>query len=499
MCFASGAGKPSDTDEQQNRTLRGGMAVTCGLEPVYRHIDENLGVHLAKIQQFLRQPSISDDGTGIHDCAELLRSYYESLGAQEASIVRTDGHPGVVAWYDAGASKTIVNYCMYDVMPVEGEQWISPPFEANVVNLEGVGRAIVARGAINSKGPYRAWLNALESIIAVNGKLPVNVLFVAEGEEELGSPNFSQVVDSVSDRLKDADAVLNCGASQDLSGNVEMFLGNKGVIDFELRASGKRWGRGPAEYSIHSSNKAIVDSPVWHLVKALSSLTSDDGNRVAVEGFYDDVAPPSEEDLELVSRLEAEFEPAMWAKKYGVSRWMNDMPKRELLENYLFSPTLNITGIGAGYTGPGCKTILPHEALAKFDMRLVRDMKSADMLPKLRKHLDARGFSDVEIRQLSGYEWSRTSHKSEVVQAVLSVYHDYGIKPLIWPTSGGSAPMYLFTREPYMLPLASAGIGHGARAHAPNEYYVVESIGKIAGLAECEKFFVDVLYRFASS
>lgn len=469
-----------------------------GLAPVHRYIDEHLDEHLARIQEFLRQPSISDDGTGIEDCAALLRSYYAELGCREAAIVPTAGFPGVWGWYDVGAPKTIVNYCMYDVMPVAGEDWISPPFEANVVDLPGLGRAIVARGAINSKGPYRAWLNALESIIAVNGKLPVNVMFVAEGEEELGSPHFKQVVDAVMPHLRKADAVLNCGASQNPNGEFSMFLGNKGVIDFELRVSGARWGRGPSEYSIHSSNKAIVDSPAWHLVKAVSSLTTEDGNAVAVEGFYDDVAPPDDEDKELMRELATRFDPATWASIYKVNRWMNDMPREQIIEKYLFSPTLNITGLGSGYTGPGCKTILPHEALAKFDIRLVRDMNSAGMLPKLRRHLDARGFADVEIRQLSGYEWSRTSHKSSIVQACVKTFRDYGVDPVIWPTSGGSAPMYLFTREPLNLPLSTAGTGHGGRAHAPNEYYVVEGKGKIAGLADCEKFFCDVLYEYAA-
>jgi len=471
--------------------------MVSGVAPIYRHIDEHRGEHLAKVQEFLRQPSISDDGTGIRDCAEMLRGYYESLGCKEASIVPTAGFPGVWAWYDAGAPKTVVNYCMYDVMPVAGEKWISPPFEAHVVDLPQSGRSIVARGAINSKGPYRAWLNALESIIAVMGRLPVNMMFVAEGEEELGSPHFQEIIDVVLPHLRKADAVLNCGASQDPNGTVNMFLGNKGVIDFELRSSGARWERGPVEYSIHSSYKAIVDSPVWHLVKALSSLTSEDGNRVVVEGFYDDAQGPDEEDRELLRALGRRFDPRTWASVYTVPRWMDDMGKDELLEKYLFSPTLNITGLGAGYTGPGCKTILPHEALAKFDIRLVRNMNSAAMLPKLRKHLDRHGFSDIEIRQLSGYEWSRTSHKSEIVQAVVKTYRKYGVDPMIWPTSGGSAPMYLFTRDPLNLPLCTGGMGHGGRAHAPDEYYVVEARDGIAGLPECEKFFVDMLYTYA--
>jgi len=470
----------------------------ANIEAIHRYIEEHEERHITKVQEFLRQPSISAENLGVKECAELLRNYYSELGCQEAELVPTEGHPGVWAYYDAGAEKTIVNYCMYDVQPVSGEAWSSPPFEANIVTMPPFGKVIINRGAINSKGPYRAWLNALEAIIAVEGKLPVNIMFTAEGEEELGSPHFSQIIEKCRDRLKRADACLMCSAAQDQEGKIRMSLGNKGIVYLELECSGKSWGRGPQQYDIHSSTKAIVDSPVWRLMQALSTMTSPDGNSILIDGYYDKVAPASEEDLELIDQLVEVFDDSVWKEMFKVERWIGDEKGRELLLRYLYSTTWNIDGIWGGYTGPGTKTVLPHKVTCKIDTRLVPNQESKDIVPLIRAHLDKHGYSDIEVRQLAGYEWSKTSVKEPVVQAVLSVYEKYGIKPIIWPHMGGSAPMYLYSCPPLNLPICSGGLGHGGRAHSPDEYYVIEGNEKVAGLVTAEKSFVDILYAFVN-
>ncbi|MBA7609618.1 Succinyl-diaminopimelate desuccinylase [subsurface metagenome] len=470
----------------------------ANVEAIHRYIEEHEERHITKVQEFLRQPSISAENLGVRECAELLRNYYSELGCQEAELVPTEGHPGVWAYYDAGAEKTIVNYCMYDVQPVSGEAWSSPPFEAKIVTMPPFGKVVINRGAINSKGPYRAWLNALEAIIAVEGKLPVNIMFTAEGEEELGSPHFAQIIEKCRDRLKRADACLMCSATQDQEGKIRMSLGNKGIVYLELECSGKSWGRGPQQYDIHSSTKAIVDSPVWRLMQALSTMTSPDGNSILIDGYYDKVAPASEEDLELIDQLVEVFDDSVWKEMFKVERWIGDEKGRELLMRYLYSTTLNIDGIWGGYTGPGTKTVLPHKVTCKIDTRLVPNQESKDIVPLIRAHLDKHGYSDIEVRQLAGYEWSKTSVKEPVVQAVLSVYEKYGIKPIIWPHMGGSAPMYLYSRPPLNLPICSGGLGHGGRAHSPDEYYVIEGNEKVAGLVKAEKSFVDILYAFVN-
>jgi len=204
---------------------------------VYDYIDANLDDHLAAIQRWLRQPSISAQNVGIQEMAEMVRQDLEGLGFAEAEIVPTDGHPGVWGYYDAGADKTLVVYLMYDVQPVNPEDWESPPFAAELIDHD-LGKVLMARGATNQKGPERAFLNALESIIAVDGTLPVNIMITAEGEEELGSPNYPQIVDAYEDRLKSADAALFPFNSQRPDGTVSVILGVKGILYFEMIANG---------------------------------------------------------------------------------------------------------------------------------------------------------------------------------------------------------------------------------------------------------------------
>ncbi len=266
---------------------------------IYEYIDANIDSHLQAIQRWLRQPSISAQNIGVLDMAEMLRGDLESMGFAEAEIVPTDGHPGVWGYYDAGAENTLIIYLMYDVQPVNPEDWDSPPFAAKLIDND-LGKVLMARGATNQKGPERALLNALESIIEVEGTLPVNIMIAAEGEEELGSPHYYQIVDAYFDRLSSADAVLFPFNSQRPDGNISVILGVKGILYVEMTATGGAWG-GPANAEIHGSYKALVDSPVWRLIKALDSLTSADDNTILVPGYYDGILPPTEEESMLIN------------------------------------------------------------------------------------------------------------------------------------------------------------------------------------------------------
>lgn len=486
------------------------------LARIFRYLEGHYDRHVQNLQEFCRQPSISAEEYGVEECARLLADYYRRLGCQEVEIVPTEGHPCVWAYLDAGAPKTIVNYCMYDVQPVVGERWSSPPFDARIWNaaeaddpavgpqlredLKTFKRVFVARGAVNSKGPYRAWLNALDAITSVEKKPPVNIMFTAEGEEELGSPHLPQLIEKVKDRLQHAHAVLNLGVSQNRQGKVSMALGVKGIVYFELEASGRAWGRGPRAYDVHSSVKAVVDSPAWRLIQALATMVSPDGNTITIGGFYDNVAPPSAEDLELVDEAVKrwdETDETSWKQNLQVDRFIDDATGRDLLLKHLYSTTLNVDGIWSGYTGPGSKTVLPHKATCKMDVRLVPNQHSSEVLPRIRAHLDRHGFTDITIRPLNGYEWSKTSVRTDVVQAVLRVYRDHDIEPRIMPHMGGSWPRYLYTRPPLNLPVSHGGLGHGGRAHSPDEYFVIEGNDRVGGLLECERSHVEILYAYA--
>jgi acetylornithine deacetylase/succinyl-diaminopimelate desuccinylase-like protein len=465
-------------------------------QAVYDYIDAHEFDHIAAIQRWLRQPSISAQNDGVLEMAELLRGDLESMGFQEAELVPTDGHPGVWGYYDAGADKTLVVYLMYDVQPVNPEDWESPPFDAEIIDHK-LGKVIMARGATNQKGPQRAFLNALESIIAIDGKLPVNIMVAAEGEEELGSPHYHQVIDAYYERLETADGVLFPFNSQVPDGTINMILGVKGIVYFEVTATGGDWG-GPSKAEIHGSYKAIVDSPVWRLVKALSLLTSPDGNTILVPGYYDGIRPPSEEESQLINAGLEQMDDAQLQDILSVSRWVDDKTGADAIVELLYQPTLNIDGIWGGYTEEGVKTILPHTATAKVDSRLPPGLDPDEALAKIRAHLDANGFADIDIRKLGGYPASQTSVENPAVQAALSVFLKYANDVTVKPRVAGSAPFYQFTQR-LGLPLVPTGMGFGTGAHAPNEIMLIEPAEDVpvAGLTEIEKAYADFIYALS--
>lgn len=481
---------------------------SAAVRKIHQYIVDHQGEHIARIQEFLRLPSVSSWGwstkvagrENMRECAESLVAMFQHLGCQWAELVKTDGLPGIAAGYDAGAKKTISHYFMYDTQPFDEKGWSSPPLAANVVNMPPFGRTIVARGAINSKGPLVAFLNACEAIVAVEGKLPVNILFACDGEEEQGSPHFHQVLHPYLSRLQKCNAHLGAGPSQNSQGQVAMSLGNKGIAYFELEAHGAKWGRGPQKIPIHSSRKAILDSPVWRLLDALRTMYDPAANRILVPGYYDAIAPPTEEEEMLIATLIQKIGGrALASDKENAKLWMNNWNDAEAIHHLTFDTTLNIDGIWAGYTGPGSATILPEKATVKIDSRLVPNQVIDHQIALARRHLEQKGFGDIELRKLGGGdEWSRTSVKAPVVQAVLSVYKRYGVEPAIWPRTAGSSPQAQYTRPPLNLPAASGGLGHGSRAHSIDEYFVVEGNEKIAGLARAEQSFVDILYTYAN-
>lgn len=464
---------------------------------IHAHIDENLDAHVGELQRWVRQRSISAQDDGIDAMAEMLRTDLERLGFAEADVVETPGHPGVWGYYDAGAETTLLVYMMYDVQPVEDNWSIDDPFAGELVEDER-GTILLARGATNQKGPERAFLNSLQAIIDVEGNLPVNVMVLAEGEEELGSPNYPFLVSRYESRLREADGVFFPMNLQSPRGELTLNLGVKGILYFELIAQGGKWG-GPSKAEIHGSYKALVDSPTWRLVQGLSTLTSADGNTIRVPGYYTDVRPPTDEEMRLINgqlQTGQDMDNAMQA--LGVERAIDGLSGADALLELYYQPTLNIDGLVSGYTGEGVKTILPHHALAKVDSRLPYGMDPDKQLDLIRDHLQREGFGDLDIRVHSSYPAAQSSIDTAIVQSALSVFARYSTVKGVAPRLAGSAPFYQFT-ERLGLPMVFGGVGHGSGAHAPNEYMVIHPPegSPVAGLAEIEKSYVDLLFSFA--
>jgi len=470
------------------------------IEKIFKEIDSRYENHLKRVQRLIRQPSVSPLNIGIRECAQLVKEMFLEIGCSEARIVETSGNPVVFAKYNANAERSVLIYMMYDTMPADEEGWIVNPFEGKIINMPPFGDTLIARGATNTKGPLAAFLNTVEVIRDVAKELPVNLIFVAEGEEELGSRHLPEFIEKYQNELKKADVLYFPVASENRKGKPIIHLGVKGIVYFELELSGEKWGKGPTKFGIHGSNKAWVDSPVWRFIHALSTMTSEDGNKVLIDGFYDKVAVPNEEDEYLLKELEKTFDEEAVKEQLQIKQFIDDKHGIDALRLYLFSPTLNIDGIWGGYIQEGTKTLLPHKITAKMDVRLVPNMKAQDVLPMIRKHLDKHGFKEVEIRMLEvGYNPARMSYKNKYVQALLKSIEQLGKKPEVWPTLAGSAPFSMFHDPPLNLPFIVGGLGHGGLAHSPNEYLVVSEGGPTGGLRSMEKSFALILYNISKA
>jgi acetylornithine deacetylase/succinyl-diaminopimelate desuccinylase-like protein len=287
-------------------------------------------------------------------------------------------------------------------------------------------------------------------------------------------------------------------AEQDTTGSVSINLGAKGIVELELVSSGAHWGRGPAK-DLHSSYKAAVDSPTWRLIEALQTLVTADGNKPAVDGWYEHVKPLTARQKELIAQSVRIRNEAAEMKAMGIQHWIDDLPFEKAMNRLAAEPTINIEGLVAGYTGPGGKTILPGRAVAKIDCRLVPDMTFNEAKQKLRAHLDKRGFTDIEINVTGGYDPTQTDENSSVIQASLATYRDMGVITSMNPRLAGSWPGVRFTGPPVSLPAGQFGAGYGTGAHAPDEFYVIESSNpKIGGMDDAALSFVQLFYKLSA-
>ena len=471
------------------------------LSAVRATIEKQRPEAIKRLQDWIALPSIAAENRNMKEGAQMMADLLKDAGFQSATIMPTDGQPGVFATLDAGAKRTVGMYFMYDVKQFDPSEWSSPPLVAAIVDRAPFGKVLIGRGAVNQKGPEATWLAALHALKAAGRKPPVNIVLVAEGEEEIGSPHFGQVVHrpEVLQALSKCHEVFMPFASQSPQGGVEIALGAKGLIEVELVCSTQAWGRG-AKDDIHSSYKAELDSAVWRMVKALSTLVSEDGNDPAIDGWFEHVKPLSDRQKQIIAQHVAETNEADVKKLLGVQRWVRDLSYEAALDRLASQPTVNIEGMYAGYTGPGGKTVLPSKAVAKLDFRLVPDQTAAEAAEKLKAHLAKRGYGDIEVKVTGGYDPTQTDENSALIKASRAVYAAEGLKVGLSPRLAGSWPGYVFTGPPVSLPAGHFGTGHGSRQHAPDEYYVIESSNPaVYGMAEATLSYVRHLYALAAS
>lgn len=440
------------------------MAANPQLSDVFAHIDAQRENFLGRLIDYVRHPSISAHNIGIREVAGLLTDMLERLGF-ETRQVATKGHPMVVARrLDAKDAPTALLYGHYDVQPPDPlDQWVSPPFEPTIRD----GR-VYARGVADNKGQHLAQILAIETLLKVHGKLPCNVIMLLEGEEEVGSPHIADFVREHRDLLK-ADLAITADGPMHPSGRPTVKLGSRGVISFELRAQ-------HANRDVHSGNfGGVVPNPLWTLVHLLGTMKNDRGE-ITIDGFHDGVLAPTREEKEAAARLPLDIDGIK--RSLGLSR-LDAPADRDYYERLCFRPTLTINGLHGGYGGPGMKTVLPHEAVAKCDIRLVAAQDTADILRKVKAHVAKHAPEVTMVAEGPGMQPSKTpitsKHMAPIRRAILAAH---GTEPLIYPAGFGSLPGYAFTDilgiDAFVTPYGNADEAN----HAPNENLTIDCFFK---------------------
>ena len=429
-------------------------ASPAGLDQVFDHIAANEESFIARVMDYVRHPSISAHNIGIREVAAMLVDMLGGLGF-EAEAIPTANHPMVLArWERKPGAPTVLLYGHYDVQPPDPlDLWVSPPFEPTIRD----GR-IWARGIGDNKGQHFAQILALESHLKIHGDLPCNVIFLLEGEEEIGSPHIAAFVEQHREKLK-ADLVVTADGPLHESGTPTVTFGVRGVASFELRAKG-------AKRDLHSGNfGGVSPNPIWTLVHLLGTMKNAAGE-ITIAGFHDRIVPPS--DLARAAAARLPMDEATVMADLGLQR-LDAPADRPVADRLMFHPTLTINGLHGGYGGPGSKTVLPCEAFAKCDVRLVEAMTPADVFEKVAAHVKKHA-PKVEFVPLNGMLPSTTPMDSRFAEPIRQAIVDaQGIEPLLYPSAGGSLPDYVFTKilgtPAFVVPYANADEAN----HAPNE------------------------------
>ncbi|HUH97438.1 MAG TPA: M20/M25/M40 family metallo-hydrolase [Anaerolineales bacterium] len=421
-----------------------------------KYLEANLDKSIAELSDLVAQPSVGAQDLGLKECAAMVSRMLEARGFR-VQVMDTPGAPVVFGERKGRSNRTLLIYNHYDVQPPEPlDLWETPPFEPSL--REG---KLYGRGVGDDKGHITARLLAIDSLLDAAGELPCNIKFIIEGEEETASLNLFEFIKHNQDLLK-ADACMWEYGGVDHRDVPMEYLGLRGICYVELSVE-------TAATDVHSGlGGSIFPNAAWRLVWALSTLKGED-ERIQIPGFYDHVRPPSKRDRELMSALPDQA--AAYQSMYGVKKFIKGLRGGEEMNiEGVFSPTCTICGLSSGYQGPGSKTVLPARASAKVDFRLVPDQHPDDILTKLRAHLEARGFSDIQITDLGGDPPARTDPDDPFIQIVANTAKDvFGMPMQLVPMTGGSGPSYPFVHD-LGLPVATGGLSHpDTRAHAPNE------------------------------
>jgi len=450
------------------------------LDRVFAYIDGNLERALADVVEYCRLPSVSAHGTSIEETARHTVRLLEAEGFAARVLPKPNGaFPVVYAEHAGRAPKTLLFYNHYDVQPPDPlDEWTSPPFDP-----QRRGDNLYGRGVSDDKGNIVSRMLALRALKHVFGELPCNVKFCIEGDEEIGSPQIAPFVHQHRDLLAADACVWEWGYAL-WDGSPTLMLGAKGLLCVDLSVAGPN-------RDVHSSYGTVVPNPAWRMAWALATIKAPD-ERILIDGFYDDVKDPTEEELATLRILPDEG--TEFLASLGLHAAVLGVKDVDYRRRHIFEPTATINGLTSGYQGQGTKTVLPARASAKLDFRLVDAQDPEDIIRKLRLHLDAMGFEDVVINQSSTEKPARTPMDAPFIEVAQAAARDvYGRDAYLVPSMAATGPMYHFLHD-LNLPTVMAGINYvGGRDHAPDEHIRIEDFRRGT------KHIAAILWHFAQA
>lgn len=419
------------------------------------YIAQNSRRFVDELKELCSFPSISNHG---REAVEPARKWIGDRLSRFTDRVETfdgGGMPALYAEVPGDGRRKLLLYQHYDVQPVDPiDLWSSPPFEP----VEKDGR-ITARGIADDKADVMARIHALETLKGL-GSLPVTLRFLVEGEEEIGSKTFEKIAHEHASKLSADGCLWESGTSFDDAGRATIQFGCRGLLYVQLRVK-------MLDFDQHSGFASIYPSAAMYLIGALATLRDQEMN-IKLDGFYDKVVKPTDADRQMMAKIDPEVDKRK--KLVGFERLVRNPKESEVLEQMLFTPTCNIAGVTTGYQGPGSKTVLPAEATAKLDFRLIPNQDPADVVAQLRKHLDSHGFEKVEIVWSDGEKPARSDPDSAIGKTVIDCVRELHGEPVLWPFMPATGPMHPVVADlgiPTVLPV---GVGRpDNRIHAPNE------------------------------
>ena len=452
------------------------------LEKLDQYFKDQRKTHLEELNEFLRIPSISalsEHKEDMQQAAKWLVNSLSKAGLQNVSVDETDGHPVVYAdWLHAEGKPTILVYGHYDVQPVDPlELWDSPPFEPEVRDNK-----LFARGASDDKGQVFMHIKAVEALMNESGSLPVNVKFLIEGEEEIGSPSLERYIVDNKDKLS-ADVIVISDTGMQGPGQPAVCYGLRGLCGVQVDVKG-------AKSDLHSGlYGGGVQNPLHAIVELLASFRDKEGT-IAVEGFYDNVRPLSDEEREAYQALGFDEEdlkneidvPELFGEK-GFSH----------LERTWARPTLELNGIFGGFSGEGIKTVLPAEAGVKITCRLVPDQDPDEIIEKLKAHIEKHKPAGVTVT-VTEFDKGKpfiTPFDHPAIQAAGRSYEKVYNVPTAYTRGGGSIPIVAAFDEILELPVVLMGFGLSTENfHAPNEHFHLENFDQ--GLRVIGDYYYEI-------